>query len=394
MNSIGEGNKKEENKRGKVLKSAEKSDEKTSEKRKKMNVLIFLVVVLIIYDLLTVFAYFYVTGLQVAKSYSTDNIKVEGNGSTIVFDSLSLQQKLAQMMLVSGTRNSEDITRMNVGGIYVFQEGKDKIYYTKTIKKFKNAAKIKPFFSTDLEGYLNPFKQFYRSQTLSNITNTQASENLGREHGKLLQEMGFTINFAPVAEADGKVWPGRGWNGSAFQIAENVNAYLNGLQSFGIIGVVKHYPGGSIENKDPHKGIVEKEIRGGELFPFLAAFKKARGVMVGHVVVSGDVDSKSKPCSVSPECLESIRNEGFNGLIITDEINMKGLSNFYAVKEEMYVDLINAGNDVILDFKLTPRSLDRLLKWLENTIKAGRISEKKIDEAVTRILKAKGYVVV
>ena len=364
------------------------------EKKKKISLLIFLVALLILYDLLMVFAYYYFAGLQVAKSYSTENIRVEGNGSIVVFDSLSLQQKLAQMMFVSGMRNSEEIARMNIGGIYLFRESGNRRYYTEMIKKFENASKIKPFFSTDLEGYLNPFKQFYESQALSNITNAHTSQELGREHGKLLQEIGFTMNFAPVAEADGKVWPGRGWNGSTFQIAERVNAYLDGLQSFGIIGVVKHYPGGSIENKDPHKGVVEKEIRGGELFPFLEAFKKAQGVMVGQVVVSGDVESEGKPCSVSLACISSIRKEGFNGLIITDEINMNGLSNFYTVKEEMYVDLINAGNDVILDFRLTPRSLDKLLRGLEMKVKKGEIDEEKINEATKRILKAKGYTLV
>ncbi len=361
------------------------------EKKRKMAVLVFLVILLVVYDVIMIGVYYSFQGLKVPRAYSVENIKIDGK--VLDLSSLTLKQKLSQMIVVSGRRNSPDIMRMNVGGIYLFGQN-DKDWYVTRIRGFKNASRLQPFFSTDLEGYWNPFKNFYNSSVLGEIKSEEEARVLGEEHGKLLQEIGFTMNFAPVAEADGKVWPGRGWNASTFEIGEWASAYVRGLQSSGVLAVVKHYPGGSIDSKDPHLQIVEKEIMGEERFPFLVVLRnEVSGVMVGHVVASGEIDSGGRPCPVSRTCVESIRRTGFEGLVVTDEVNMEGLRQFYSSKEEMYVDLINEGNDVILDFSLTPRKLDRLLGSLERMAEDGKISQEQIDHAVIRILKAKGHVV-
>ncbi len=323
------------------------------------------------------------------NSYSTDNIKIDSN--MIYLDSLTLKQKLSQMIIVSGRRNNERVTNFNIGGIYLFGS-KSREYYENKIKAFNEDSRIKLFFSTDLEGYWNPFKRFYNSRTFSEIEDLDDAGKLGDDHGRILAEIGFNMNFAPIAEANGKVWDGRGFNGTSSDIANKSNAYISALQKHSIIGVVKHYPGGSIDTADPHKYVVERKIIDDDIFPFLMSFKNAKGVMVGHVVASGEIDSNGKPCSVSKECIDSIRNSGFNGLIITDEVNMKGLRNFYKSKEEIYIDLINSGNDIILDFSLTPRRLDKLLKQLEIDITSGKIDIEKVDESVTKILNAKGYI--
>ena len=70
---------------------------------------------------------------------------------------------------------------------------------------------------------------------------------------------------------------------------------------------------------------------------------------------------------------------------------MKGLKDFYPNKEEMYKDLINSGQNLILDFKLTPRSALKLLSNIEEQVKQGQISEENINKSVKKILKAKGY---
>ncbi len=362
------------------------------EKKKKMSVLILLAAILVVYDLLMMGFYFYWSGKQIAGEHSTGNIRIEEK--VVMLDSLTLKQKLAQMIIVSGRRNGPEITQMNIGGIYLFGNQEKEWYLTK-VEAFKNASRVGLFSSTDLEGYWNPFKRFYNSSTLIEIRDADGARSLGEEHGKILRDLGFTMNFAPVAEANGKIWDGRGFNGSVFEIAAWSKAYIEGLQGEGILSVVKHYPGGSIDTADPHKTVVRRNISGGDVFPFITAFRnKAGGVMVGHVVASGEIDSQGKPCTVSQECIGLIRKDGFGGLIVSDEVNMEGLSEFYSSKEKMYQDLINAGNDVILDFSLMPRSLDKLLQRLEEKVKKGEIDEKKVDDAVRRILKVKGYTLV
>ena len=92
--------------------------------------------------------------------------------------------------------------------------------------------------------------------------------------------------------------------------------------------------------------------------------------------------------------------EKFNGLIITDDISMLGLRNFYSNNlNRIYVDLIKAGNDIILD--LIPgkdneevyNNIIERIKEVEKAIKSGEVSEERINESVRKILKFKGYIV-
>lgn len=357
-------------------------------KQKKMLIAVIFILILFI---VTVNMIGILWNSKILVKYSTDNIKIENN--TIDINSLSIKQKLSQMIVVSGRRNNGHITRFNIGGIYLFGL-RSKQYYTNKINKFDETSRIKLFFSTDMEGYWNPFKRFYDSKTAGEISSVYEAISLGDEHGRILREIGFNMNFAPVAEANGKIWNGRGFTGTSHEIGNKSLAYINALQKNGIISVVKHYPGGSIDTADTHRYIVKRVIAEDDLIPFRIAFlNNVSAVMVGHVVATGKIDSNGKPCSVSKECIDTIKNEGFNGMIITDEVNMIGLSSFYENKDEMYIDLINAGNDVILDFRLNPIRLDRLLNELEKHVNESRIDIKRVDESVTKILKTKGYIV-
>jgi beta-glucosidase-like glycosyl hydrolase len=114
--------------------------------------------------------------------------------------------------------------------------------------------------------------------------------------------------------------------------------------------------------------------------------------MIGHHIVSGELNSAGKPSSVSEEVIASLND--FSGLVIADEINMAGLKSFYQDKTEQYVGLINAGENLILDFDLNPVSLYKLILEIEKEVEKGRINEEKIDKSVRKILKMKGYKVV
>ena len=115
--------------------------------------------------------------------------------------------------------------------------------------------------------------------------------------------------------------------------------------------------------------------------------------MVGHEIASGGIESKGLPSSVSKEVVGELRNE-FGGLIFTDSISMRGLRNKYILKEkEMFIDLIEAGNDIVIDSSKNPilnKTEKRIEKVIE-CIKKGFIDEKRIDDSVERILKSKGY---
>ncbi|MDO8467992.1 MAG: glycoside hydrolase family 3 N-terminal domain-containing protein, partial [Nanoarchaeota archaeon] len=129
----------------------------------------------------------------------------------------------------------------------------------------------------------------------------------------------------------------------------------------------------------------------------VAMDENVAAIMVGHPIVTGTLNSKGKQATVSKEIIEHLR-QSFNGLIITDSINMRGLSwSYFFNKKRIYIDAVKAGNDIILDSNLygcSSQGIQVCLKDLKKAVHEGEIPEKQIDESVKRILKAKGYEVV
>ncbi len=319
------------------------------------------------------------------KNENPNNIFV--NNTVINFSSLTLKQKLAQMIIVYGDDESNIILiKLNVGGIFLDNQ-KSEEDYKGLINKYQNNSKIKLFVTTDLEGAWNPFYNFKDFPKFSDIENNKEAYNAGLNEGKALKEIGFNLNFAPVAEFFDKVYGGRTFNGTKGELEEKLTNYITGLQE-NIKGTCKHYPGeGMINNL--HDKIDYENISEDDLELFQICFdENISAIMIGHQIVSGKLDSSKKPASVSSEIINSLKN--FSGLIISDEINMKGLSDFYPSKLERYEQLINSGENIILDFKFSPS----LLNELETLTKEGKISEEKINESVKKILIAKGYSIV
>ena len=157
-----------------------------------------------------------------------------------------------------------------------------------------------------------------------------------------------------------------------------------------VLGVCKHYPGkGLIRNT--HVRQDKQTINQSDLDLFNTCYSsEIAGIMVGHQKASGDVlNSENRPSTVSKEVIKSIPPKL---IIFSDEVNMWGLKVFYLFnKRKMYADLINSGNNVILDFKLSSSSMTRLINNLEMDVKNGEINESRINESVKKILEKKGY---
>ncbi|MEM0465906.1 MAG: glycoside hydrolase family 3 N-terminal domain-containing protein [Candidatus Pacearchaeota archaeon] len=316
---------------------------------------------------------------------NTKNIVIKGD--YINFSSLTTKQKIAQMIIVRGDiKKNLFMLNENIGGIFL-DNLKTKEDYFNMIKKYQESSKIKLFVATDMEGAWNPFP-FYESIYFSQINSSNVAYKVGLEHGEILKDMGFNVNFAPVAEFIDNSYGGRTFLGNKKDVKEKLISYIQGLQK-NVYPTCKHYPGkGMINNLHYYSDsqIIEKEDL--ELFE-CCIDKNVPFIMVGHQIVSGELDSKGKPSSVSEDVISSISRE--NVLIISDEINMKGLSKFYKNKVDLYKDLINSGENLILDFYIDYKELVKLLDKLEEKVNLGEIEIQKIDNSVTKILKLKGY---
>lgn len=343
-----------------------------------------------IFIIVGILLFFNLYNFRNGRDEAESQIRIENN--TIYLEDFTLKQKISQMFIVRA--DERNLESFYAGGILVAGL-KTKEQYAERIKKYKEKSKIKLFVAADLEGWWNPFSDFVKFPNLDEIKTKEEAYNLGKEHGKLLKELGFNLNFAPVAELEDNVWKHRAFTGNASEISEKVNSYIQGLQKEGVMATLKHYPGGSLNRKDPHLYVVKSEISEEQLEVFESALENVSAVMVGHAIVSGAADSKGMPSSVSGELISELRKK-FDSLIISDDASMRGLRNMYFFNErQLFIDLINAGNDIIIDASswnfYYNYNFKKRIAYIEEAVKSGEISMARIDESVRRILKAKGY---
>jgi len=316
------------------------------------------------------------------------NVIIDNNG-TLHFDSMSLKQKIAQMVIVHGREDyNDEYQKLLIGGIYVVS-APSKNDAIRISTHFQNGSIIPMFVTTDLEGCWNPFLKFFKSPILSEIENASQAYQLGREHGRILNETGFNVNFAPVVDLNDKIWKCRSFPGTSEEITEKALSYIRGISEYGILTTTKHYPGKTLIDNDPHKNINHKNISNQDLYPFSISIENnVPGIMISHIIVNGTLDSEGKPTVVSEKILEELRGE-YEGLIVTDEINMLGLKDYYDDIDQMYIDVFKADNDIILNFDYHIENIIHMISVVENAVSRGVISEDRIDDSVTRILKAK-----
>src|SRR5690606_29941078 len=156
----------------------------------------------------------------------------------------------------------------------------------------------------------------------------------------------------------------RSFGESKEQVAKRGVAYLKGLQDNGIIAVAKHFPGHGDTDTDSHYALPIinadlKRLMDVELYPFKKTFEAGvKGVMVAHLYIPKIDSTLNMPSSLSKPLVTGLLKEkmGYNGLIFTDALNMKGVSNFFR-PGELDVKALIAGNDVLLFSEDVPTAM-------------------------------------
>lgn len=311
----------------------------------------------------------------------------------INFSKLSLEEKVGQLIFVRpDSLNEKYISELHIGGIFLSKQ-KTKAEYLDYINFYKNHSKKNLFFAADMEGYWNPFNHFYKSKSFGEIRSKEEAYNLGKEHGKIMKELGFNLDFSPVVEVRNNVWPGRSFTGSENEIKNKISGYIRGLHSQDILATAKHYPGGNLV-RNPHIFKYKINAKNQELEMFDEAMNSdVDFIMIGHPIIYGELDSKGKQATISPDIIYPLK-EKFDGLIITDAVTMLGLRISYLFNfKKVYPDLIRAGNDIILDTHIHS-GYNKIKKRRDEIIKQAKEDEflmKRIDESSKKILEKKGY---
>ena len=221
------------------------------------------------------------------------------------------------------------------------------------------------------------------------------ARQIGEEMGEYLSELGFNVDFAPVADVlihpDNTVVRDRSFGSDPQLVTEMCAAFAAGIRSEGVLCCYKHFPGHGATAQDSHDGAAgsdrtKAELLEAELLPFAdAAQRGVPFIMSGHITVPA-VTKEDVPASLSSELLTGLlRGElGYEGIIITDALNMGAIANDYEPGEAAVL-AIEAGNDMLMLAGSFFESYDAVLA----AVNKGRISEARLNASVYRIVYAK-----
>jgi len=331
-------------------------------------------------------------------------------------ESLTLEQKVAQMFMVAiyGEFLNEPgrlflqqwqpgaISMMgnNMGApAQVTQLTND---YQQTVV---SAGGIPMFVATDQEGGVvarltaeQGFTQWPSPVVITATNNPELAARYGQAIGEELAAVGINMNLAPNADLenpDNPIVRFRSFGSDGHVNAPIVAGVVTGMQSAMVMATVKHFPGHSDTNEDSHATLARVDLTPERLEQLLAPFRGAIGANVGAIMVSHiwfpSLEPEERPASLSTNIITGLlRNElGYTGIIMTDALDMNAVDLNYTPVVTI-TEAINAGVDI---FTLGPNfgwdAQQDVLQGLVDAVRAGQISEERINQSVQRILDAK-----
>ena len=232
------------------------------------------------------------------------------------------------------------------------------------------------------------------AQKLGATGDVNNAYNAGVSIGTTLSGLGFNLDFAPVADiasVEDSVMAKRAYGADAQTASPYVTAMLKGLQEQGVTGCLKHFPGNGATTQDAHTGIAvsnrtAEEFRTEEFAVFQAGIDAgARMIMVSHMAAPALTGDKTS-CSLSKIVVTDILREelGFDGVIITDALNMGAISE-YNSSEDAAIMALKAGCDMLL----MPEDFEAAYNGVLQAVRDGVISEERVNDSLRRIYRIK-----
>ena len=328
---------------------------------------------------------------------------------------MSLTEKVAGLFIVTpeaitgvntaiqaGDGTKTALEEYAVGGLIYFAKNiQSAEQLTQMIQNTKEYSKYPLFIAVDEEGgsvsRLADAGLGEKQASASEIGATGDANNAylaGQNIGAYLAQYGFNLNFAPVADLNnvsGSVMKKRSYGADAATAGPFIAAMVTGLQEQGVAACLKHFPGIGSTTSDTHNGMAytertAEEFKAEEFVAFQAGIDAgAEMIMVGHVSAEG-LSGDNTPASMSePIVTGYLRNEmGYQGVIITDAMNMSAISTYYS-SEQAAVMAIKAGCDMVL----MPENFLQAYAGVLNAVAEGTISEERIDDSLRRIYRIK-----
>ncbi len=346
---------------------------------------------------------FFVMALSVGQMFAQD---AETRWVDSVYSSLTLEQRVAQLICVRANQPDEPfyekvgkyIKQYNIGGVCFFRAEAEA--QVKQTNAWQAMAQTPLMVSIDAEwGLAMRVKKtiaYPYQMTLGAIADDELIYEMGQQVAEQCQRMGIHVNFAPVADVNSNaanpIIGVRSFGENPQTVGEKATAYALGMQSKGLITTMKHFPGHGNTSTDSHLTLptvtrTMDEVRDIELAPFQYMINQGvNGAMVGHLYFPAIEKVKNTSSSLSYGVVTELLKEemGFDGLIFTDGLDMKGVSEKVRNDSVPYVAFM-AGNDVLI----LPHDVPFAIKTIKAAAERDPIAAARLEESCKKILRYK-----
>lgn len=321
-----------------------------------------------------------------------------------IANSLTLEEKIAQSIWVAAYSNrdvkhevelAEIIKQYHVGGFLFFQGTAEK--QVEMINYFQSISKVPMTFTIDGEWgvgmRLTGVESFPYQMTLGAIRDDSLLYRMGTIVAEQCKSIGVQFNFAPVADINNNplnpVINYRSFGENRENTAFKTAMYMKGMQDHGVLASAKHFPGHGDTDVDSHADLPvishsKSRLDSLELYPFKHLVNEGIGaVMTAHLNLPSLDSTSGRPSTLSEIIINDllINELGFNGLIVTDAMNMKGVTKYHKTGEAEALALL-AGNDVV-EFVT---NVEATINETKNLINEGKLTIADIDKKCRKIL--------
>lgn len=308
----------------------------------------------------------------------------------------------------------KEIKSGKVGGVVLYEKNilfeSPKPELAMLIDLLQRNATTPLFVSIDEEGgWVSRMKTRYgfpktvSAQYLGDLNNLDSTRYYARQTARLLNSFGINMNYAPVVDVNlnprnpviGKIQ--RSYSSSYTDVIRHANVVIEEHKQFGVIPVLKHFPGHGSSRSDTHLGLtdVTETWQLEEVYPYSALIDsgKVNAVMTAHIV-NKSLDGDKNPATLSKKVVTGLLRDflNYNGVIISDDMQMGAINNEFGIREairlsiEAGVDILMFANNVSDENRISASTVHAIIKDL---VFDGIVSKERINESYQRIIKLK-----
>ncbi|QQL49411.1 glycoside hydrolase family 3 protein [Mucilaginibacter ginkgonis] len=355
-----------------------------------------------------IFLIFGVAGGASAQENSYINsLSAQNHWVDSVFKKLNKKQRVAQLLFVRantklGQAYSDSVGKVikdqQLGGAVFFQGGPLKQAVQENI--YQQLVKVPLLIAMDGEWglgmRLDSTISYPYQMTLGAIQDNTLIYKMGQQVAQQFKRLGVQMNFAPDMDVnnnpDNPVINYRSFGDDKYKVAEKGIAYMQGMQSGGLLTTAKHFPGHGDTNVDSHQDLPQLPFSRTRLdtleeYPFKQAIKAGlSGVMIAHMNIPALDTTARLPSTLSRPIVTGILKDslGFKGLAVSDAMEMKGVTKYFP-EGEADVRAFIAGNDIL---ELSENS-ERAIKLIKKAVRKKQIPYEEFEARVKKVLAAK-----